>query len=577
MPLTTQEINKIRKGKKTGKKAVIPKAIKHEDRVRLHSEITLSRADTSQALEEIIRFVYSVLPNDKAQQFEKMLEFPISTVSLSSEIYTVIQKVFDGKNPVTKLTFASENDQNDCYNYLNKIKFFEYFETTGFEMMKTEINSVLIVDLPSEQTTDLPEPYFYKLPLSQVVDFETVDGSQMYWILFNDRDGNLALFDDEKFVIFQKDKDGKPAEMPTFVTFHNLETCPARFFWTSSISQNTPEVKMSVLSGQLGELNKLVFYETSNEDLQLFARFPVYWSFRVDCDFEDPDPKRGHYCDKGFLRAKNGDYLLAAGMPKPCPVCSNSRLNGAGTHVQIDPPGIENDNADLRNPVNIETIDRSSLDYNNEDVEARRNRIFTKVTGFKGLPLNNQAVNEKQVAAIFESMETALNMPQSNFEKIMTWTASIIARLRYSTFESAFISLGTEHYILTPSQLLEMYKQGRESGFNTLVLDLLENRYFDTQYKNNPDQLNRQRVLLHLDPFRHLTLDRLAEMKRAGEIKNVDYLVKVNFSSLIDRFERENGPLHLFGINATFETKINGIKQALETYAAELMPNFEQQ
>lgn len=574
MVLTVQQI-KDKLQNPTGNRNVLQKARQQENRLRLHSETSLSHQDASNAITKFLMFVKTLLPVDKYAMFLSLLRFPVPTVTLTEQIYTALEKIFDGRNPVFKYEFTSPNDAQDWEDYrTNQLKSFMFWKTKGFEAMKTAINSIAIVDLPEEQEGERPEPYVYLLQSDHVVDFEVNEKGAFEWIAFDQGKEKVAVFCDGFFRVFRKDKDSSGINyIPEKEVEHDLKYCPARFFWTTPINQQNIVVKKSPLSNQLGKLDLLLFWDVSNEHLNLYGRYPIYSGFASDCDFEDE--QTGEHCDGGYLKNRSGKYIINREKQlSSCPVCAKKRLDGAGSYVEFDPPSRANDNADLRNPVSITTIDRASLDYNNEDIADRAMKIYKAVTGYQGMSINDKAVNEKQVIAIFESLEAALKTPQHNFEQVMQWADQTICLLRYGaeSFRSASISLGTEHYIMTPSQIMEFYQFAKKSAFSTTALDMLEDLYYETEFKNNPEQLYRQKILINLDPFRHLTLSEVAALNAAQKVKDVDYLIKANFSSLILRFERENISVLEFGQNSSFEKKIKGIRETLEVYVAEMIP-----
>lgn len=572
--LTVQKIKEILNQSPTGNKTGIQKAKDQENRLRLHSETSLSIKDSSEAVTKYLASVKELLPLDKYAMFQTLFKFPVSTIALTDQIYTALEKIFDGRNPVFKYEFNSPEDSQDWNEYRTKVlKSSMFWKTKGFEAMKTRINSVAIVDLPEFQEGERPEPYIYLLDIEDVIDFEVNEGNVIQWIIFK-QEGNVAVFDDQFFRVFEKEEGSEVIKMkPIKEAVHDLGYCPAKFFWSTPINHRNQSLKKSPLSNQLGNLDMLLFWQVSNEHLNLYGRYPIYSGFSSDCDFENA--QSGDHCDGGFLKNRNDTYLMnSEGQLSSCPVCKTKRLDGAGSFVEFDPPSRANDHADLRNPVSITSIPRDSLDYNNEDIETRESKIYTAVTGYRGMSINDKAVNEKQVYAIFESLEAALKSPQYNFEQIMQWSDQTMCLLRYSkdSFKSASINLGTEHYIMTAAQIMQMYQDAKESSFSVSALDMLEELYYETEYKNNPEQLYRQNILTNLDPFRHLTLSEVAALNKDGKIKDVDCLVKVNFSSFVLRFERENMSILDFGKNNTLEVKINAISQAFESYAKELMP-----
>ncbi len=574
MPLTVDEVVGIFKNEnqlETTDKNLIQKAIKHEERVKFHSEMSMDKDGISTAYKGFLSMVEKILPRDKFEMFKVLFQFPVATVPLMDEVYIALSKLFDSRNSVVTYDFLNKDYEEDWRGYREKGLSEKYWEEEGFEMMKNGINSLVVVDLPQEQEGDKPEPYIYFLSLSDVVAMKDKNGTEVEWVVFNMKDGNVGVFDDTSYRVF-KVKDGHIERDPIVENYHDLGFCPVRFFWTSGLNKGLNLIKKSPISSFLGKLDMLLFYEIANEHLNLFARFPIYSAFEEDCDYEMKET--GYYCNKGFLSSRDGSYVMDVGGPKECPVCSMKKLDGAGTFIKIEPPSKLNGNVDLRNPVQITSIPKESLDYNNEDIKARRVEIYKAITGFNGMSINDKAVNEKQVVAIFESLEAALKLPQLNFERIMEWVESTSCLLRYGKdiFKGMSVSLGTQHYVMSSSDLLELYLDHKEKGAPFGVLDVWEDRYYESEYKNDPLKMKRFGVLKNLDPLRHIDIKEAMEMSDKGKIKKVDYLVKVNLSSFVLRFERENGlSIVEFGKNIDFGKKIETIKKTFVGYAEEMM------
>ena len=324
------------------------------------------------------------------------------------------------------------------------------------------------------------------------------------------------------------------------------------------------------------DLDRVLFYDTANEHLSLYARFPVTSAFASDCDYGTEDVA----CNGGFIQhIDTGEYLLYDGHPKMCPVCSTKKLNGPGSYVEVEPPGADNDKADLRNPVQFAWVGRDVLDYNDQNVAARKDDIFCAVTGHQGSPINDQAVNEKQVRAMFESRESALKEIQKNFELIIEWSEKTKCLLEYGpeSFQGMSVSLGTEHYIFSSAQILEMYRVAKENQFSIDTLNMLDDLYYETEYRNNPEMFYRHQIVANLDPFRHISDEAVTTMYQSGEINYTDYLVKKNLASFIMKFERENTKITRFGSALNFQTKIERIKESLTQYAADMKPEAQNQ
>ncbi|MCO6489763.1 MAG: hypothetical protein J5I98_15210, partial [Phaeodactylibacter sp.] len=250
-----------------------------------------------------------------------------------------------------------------------------------------------------------------------------------------------------------------------------------------------------------------------------------------------------------------------------CPACYEKRLTGAGSYIEVPPPGPENDGADMRDPAGIVTVDRASLDYNVEEVARQRLAIYRQAVGFGGDPINDQAINEKQVMASFEGRAQRLREVAKNFEIAQQWADSTACRLRYGdNFEGASISYGTEFYLYSADEVLTMYQEAKDGGLDDVVLDMLQEQFWATKYRNNPEAQERVNILLHLEPFRHLSKGEVQGMYQAGQVGYPEFYLKQNFSSLIMRFERENTDVVTFGSLISFDKKIQRIKEILLSY-----------
>ena len=311
-----------------------------------------------------------------------------------------------------------------------------------------------------------------------------------------------------------------------------------------------------------------MFYHISKRHLDLYGAYPIYSGYEQSCDFSNGE--NGDYCDGGFLKDKQGFYRLdAAGLLMRCPKCGDSRINGVGTFVEIPIPDGDKQ-PDLRNPVQMLTVDRSSLDYNVEEEKRLKNDIITSVVGTNEEITTRDALNEQQIQANFESQSTVLNRIKKGFEAAQQFVDETVCRLRYgSLFVSAKVNYGTEFYLSNATELRERYKIAKESGASEAELDALQNQIIETEYRNNPTQLQRMLTLAELEPYRHLTRSEVLELYGKNIIDENDMRIKLNFANFVRRFEREYINILEFGYNMPFNSKINFITNKFKDYASE--------
>lgn len=565
MPLTEKDIRALLQNPKSKSDLVL--AAKHESRLRFHSQTRLE--DDTQDRDAENRFLFwvrSLIPADKYAIFTSLFRYPVKTVNLTSEAYAALEKVFDGRNPAYVYNFTDSDLKRDWEEYRTHTLCEPHvWRETGFEVMKTAINSVMVVDLPRDQEGDRPAPYFYFLPVTDVVDF-CQEKDKMQYLIFRQPDNRLAVLDEATYRVYVCE--GAEIKSLEVEVPHDLGYCPARFFWNSAVSLQRPSVKRSPITNHLGDLDWYLFFSVSKRHLDLYAPYPIYSGFSQDCDYSfEGEGGTREECDGGYLRAANGQFIHRAGVIAECPVCSKKRIAGVGSFVEVPPPSRENDNADLRNPVQITTIDSASLEYNTTEIARLEKVFYESVTGYGSGAINTQAVNEDQVRAFLEGRTTMLRNLKKEFESAQKWVDETVCRLRYGdAFTSASVDYGSEFYLLTSDELLALYLKAVKEGADTLTLDSLQKQYYETRFHNNPTQLQRTLLLLEVEPLRHLTREQVKGLYYTKAIGYEEYMLKVNFSSLVMRFELENTVVTGWGLDMTAQGRVEKIRQTLISY-----------
>lgn len=559
----TEIIKKIKEGDKRQR---INSAVSYQNRIKFHAEIVPTVNYGSGALNDFLSFAASLLPKDKFETFKTLFGYPIKTNEVTEVCFDKLFKVFDGHNPVFNYQFMTTEARDDWEYYRQEILGEpEVWKTKGWENFKLEINSVLIVDLPAEQPAGdrLPSPYFYWLPIDRVISWEEKDG-RLLWIAFKQDNDQIAVFDDSYFRVLSDNKGvlSLIKEEP-----HDLGYCPARFFWEKSLNLKNQILREHPLSKVLSTLDWFLFMQISKQHLDLYGAYPIYSGYAEECDYTDD---KGTYCNGGFLCDSSNHYITEGNTLKKCPKCAQKKKIGVGSYVEIPIPDEQSGVPNLKDPISILPADVGTLEYNVTEVTRLRESIINTVVGVDGELLNDQAVNEKQVGAAFENQSAILNRIKLGFESAMTWVSDTICRIRYGNlFISSTISLGSEFYTGSVDELRDRYKKAKENGASESELDNLAIQIIELENRNNPLQLQRMIILRELEPFPNLTREEVIQIHGLGAIDNVEFVLKLNFSSFVRRFERENINIIEFGINLPFSRKIEIINETLKKYAGE--------
>lgn len=595
MALSVEEIRK--RASEQRHKVTISLAVLHQNRLRFHSEVVPStpalaswmyhgreqggvapllagREGVAQALTDFLAMVQNLIPKDKFEVFRTLFRFPVMTNEVLAVCYDKLSRIFDGRNPAFSYQFKT-TEQRDDWEWYRQERLHEpsVWSENGWEFFKTQINSVLIVDLPEEQDASdrNPQPYFYWLPIRDVIDFKADPSTgQMKYIIFRQDEDKIAVFDDEFRRIFTA-KGNMVGELLAEYP-HDLGYCPARFFWNEPLSLDKPDIKASPVTKELDRLDWYLFYAISKRHLDTYGSYPIYWGYEQSCDFHNDE--NGDYCDGGFLKDKHNHWHYDNnGLLVPCPVCSRKRITGAGSFVEVPVPNKDEGQPDLSNPVGIVSVDRDSLDYNRDEALRLRSDIITAIVGTNEEITTRDALNEQQIKANFESQSQVLQRVKKGFEQAQKWVDDTCCRERYGdAFISSSINYGTEFYLFTSDELRERYKAAKEAGMSEADLDALLQQVIETEYRHNPQQMQRMIILGDLEPYRHLTRDEVQALYDKQLVTVEELLVKLNFADFVRRFERENMNIITFGENIDYDTKIQTIKERMADYAREIAP-----
>ena len=566
------ELNQIKQIlQKPSKRQVIQKAVNMQRRLRFHTETNIAASDINQPTTVFLDWVKRLLPKDKYNIFLQLFKFPLPTPAVVEDVYRELERVFYSRNSSSSYQFTDSELAEDWSQYKkNNLNEPEVWKTTGWKRMQVSPNSILVVDLPQVQTSLRPEPYFYWLEIDAVIDYQTfrLDENQFEWLIFKQPEHRIAVFDDTSIRVYQLNEKNEIQSLISEAK-HDLGYCPARFFWSTQLNEKNKDLKKNPITKELSNLDWYLFFSISKQHLDLYAPYPIYSAYEADCNFENNET--GDYCDGGFLRNAKGEYkILNDGTVEKCPCCSEKRIAGPGSFLEVPIPNQSEGVADMRNPVQITTIDKDSLDYNVNECARLKNEIVISVVGSGGTVSEKEAINETQVTANFESKTSVLNALKTNFELAQKFVEDTVCKLRYGgAFISSSVNWGTEFYVFTVTELYSKYKQAKENGASNSELDAISQQILEVEYRNNPLVLQRMLILKQLEPYPHKTLDEVLKLYEKELLNENLVKLKINFSTLVEKFERENINIIEFASNKPMREKIDIITNKLLEYVTE--------
>lgn len=530
-----------------------------ESRLRFHAQVAEQRVYGSRYVNDFLSWAKATITaTDKYNQFDNMLTYPLKSNEVVDSIADEYAKVFNSQNAFIGYEF---NDPNLKQEYTEYSKGYEHFwRKDVFGAMLSAINSIVVIDMPVYQ--EEVRPYYYLLSIDRVIDVKTRRDGVIEYLIFHDVDERIIVIDSASYRVYKKVNDKVVLQS---TNPHELGYAPASFMWNDSLSPETPIIKQSPISAILGDLDTYLFQYTSKKCLDIYASFPIYWHFDNKCKVEG--------CSSGFIKRPStvisGDFWM-----ERCPACEKNSLVGAGSVLRVDPPR-GTDAPNLREPAGIISIDRSSLDYNVDETERLKNEIISSATGkLTEKYRSTGAMNEDQVHSNYVSQTNILMWIAGNFEKIHKFVIDATATLMYGDrYDGCSVSYGTDFYLEDQNKVTEEYLNAKNAGMPMYILQAKRNQVDELQSKNNPQERQRLYILRQLEPYQDVGIDILPTIPGLDINK---FVIKLNFSTFVNRFEIEYGNIVEWGSALDLKTKIDRINLIFDQYAAEQQPTQSQ-
>jgi len=551
---------------KPPRKELLQEAKNHENRLVLHSEAVVKsvafRSDNP-AFNDFLNWVKSFLPFDKYQRFRQLIKTPYASLKVTSEIWTELERIFDGQNSFFNYEFTTTELQEDFMAYLKQIDDRNFFKTFGFDQLKYSINSVLVVDLPAEPEDTRLEPFYYFVSVDSIIDIKTDMKGEVKHIIFKLGENTIGAYCSEYYRVFDTTNDTLTLVSESE---HGLGYCPASFFWDKDLRADNCYLKKSPLTDCLAQLDRYLALDTFKEHADLYAPFPIVVSMEKLCNYEG--------CQDGWINKEQRQYYNDTDYdivytPVKCPACEERELIGAGTNFEYPAPQAT-DSPDLSNPVEIVSADVKPLEYIQAKLADVSASIKSAVIGTGSKMINDQAINEMQVMGSFESRRNVLITIKESFERIHKFANDTVAKLRYAdSFVGSTVYYGDEFYLKNLETLQEEYKMAKENGEPDEEIDAIYRQIIQTKYKGNKDKIKRAWILYNLNPMPHNSLEEAKELFDAGVVDRETFTIKARFNNFIARFEREQTNVIFFGEDANFDSRIDSIYSQLIIYANE--------
>lgn len=581
-------------------KQYIDLAVLQEQRLLLHAEATLEKYNLPfQAFNNFTLWWKSLISSVKYNRIEELLNCPIFTVGIVKDIFDQLQKFLDAQDRYIDFQFVSEDYTNDYNDFLSKQNDDTFWRQNVISELKTGICSFVVVDLPSKQNGERPEPYNYFVSprlikdvdvnkYSNKVEFIIYKQSDFYWdpemssvytsALLNILQQNTEIekmicIDDKSYRVLIKPKStlsgwntGKNEWVIVSDTAHDLGYCPCIDFWKDSIKGTNGLNKIGPITLQLSNLDYILFFKACIDYMNLYGPFPVMVAY--DMRKNEWDDKTKEVITETSATNQGAINPISNSQQTQDPRTSGRDFIGPGGGVMYPVPEREDDFDPMKSdPFKFVGMDVESVELANKLLEKMEAFIKEKCTGTDEEYLNEIAKNAEMIAASFRKEETILTWIKSNIERVHTFVTKTKCELRYGVeyFKGCTINYGRDYLLKDATTLSKEFKESVDNGMPPYYSDEIAETAINTRFKNNPEKLARFRIIRDIIPYSDISF---ADMQLLGiNTSDVDnFIVRVNSTTFVNRFELECGDIVNFGSAIPYPEKIKIIQSKLSEY-----------
>lgn len=586
-----QALERIKKPKN---KAHIDAAVYQEERLLMHCESILEKNNLPfTAFRNFTGWWKGLITKEKWSVIDSLIGTPLSTLTTTKEIFDQLSKFIDAQDRYIAFKFTNIDYTNDYANYLERIKDDSFWRQRSVEGLKSDICSVVVVDLPTVQTTERPEPYKYFVSPKMFIDLDInrTTGDVEYFIYRQSLvnwDGEAYLnkgnttnnkltsllgqnpdlekcivLDDDFYRVYVKKVRGNDWVLAS-KTAHELGFCPAVDFWQPSIKGTNGINKKGPITNVLKKLDYLLFYRALADYISLYGPFPPLVTYDMSEDMLDdkstPNPNTNATID----RSQNS---FVSNSEETHPNKAVNGMIGPGSVIEVPVPASKDDHDFMANPMKFVGMDTMTLEYIDKKIKLLESEIIEVCTGEDDEYMNEVAKNPEMLAASFESKETIFGWIKRQVERVHRFTTITQAKLRYGNeyFVTCTVDYGSDYNLKGSGILTKEFKEATEAGMPSGYTNEISTAASNTRFKNNPEILARMRILQDLEPYIGYSC---AQLQLAGVDKadTINFVIKLNFNSFIKRFELENGSIVNFGSLMDYSDKIKSITETLKEY-----------
>lgn len=499
----------------------------------------------------------------KFDRISQFIRYPLPIIQITDSILNDYFKVFEGKNRFFNVN--ANRDVEVLQNWINNNKLVNWIETEARKVLINKPCSIVVVDRMNNGT-----PYLLNIDSERLVDAKIGKDGIIEYITFIhsivEENGmkitKYSVYDDGHYRVFSH-VEGSDAITSIKIVAHNIGYCPASFFVSTQSNTKNPFKRRVAFGKSLANLEDWSIFDIFRNYVDHYVPFPVTESPIKKC--ANLKCKDGKVAEEEIINHATGKTRTKWTMCQVCEGKDMGKLIGPGTHIGIKLQGDRN-REDGSGKFKMHFPETEKMKYVPEKLDELELEIRYKTVGVSNV-LNEEAVNEMQVKGSFASMESILLRNKNELDKLYKWIVETVGKLYYKSINfNVEANFGTEFYLVSEEQLQKLFDNAKKIGLPKSEQILIYKQLIDTKYKGNPKKIERQKMLLHLDPLPLYSEKEAMEMYGKNVIDNVSLNLKINFYTFVTRFEDENAVITEFGTNLEMRERIKIISETLKSF-----------
>lgn len=515
------------------------------------------------------------------KKFDRVIQFarfPLPIVQMSDSILNDFFKMFDGKNRYFDV--EADRDVQRLDDWIANFKPVHWIENKARQVFKNKPNSFVVID-----QDQMGNPYLVFVDSERLVDAKFKDNrGHLEYIAFihsqkqhETKSGVIttlfSVYDDTTFYVYSKDSDADNFVEVSKVS-HGVGYCPARSFISSPSNSQNPFKRRVAFSSALSKMEDWTIFDVFRNYVDHYAPFPVTEAPQRKCP--NAECQNGKVSEEVVTDVREGTTKLVWSDCQACGGADHGQHIYPGTHIGIKVQSDKSMN-DGSGVFKMIFPDVDKLKYVPEKLDDIEVEVRLKTVGINNL-MDNEAFNEMQVKGSFASMESILLRSKMEMDVLYKWIVGTVGRLLYRDLNANIeANFGTEFYLVSEEDLQKRYKEAKEIGLPMEELLMIYEQLVETKYKGNPMKIERQKMILQLDPMPLYSIKEAVEMKAQNLIDDFDLSMKFNFLNFITKFENENAPITQFGLNLEMWQRIEAINNTLIIYNNEKISSKQPQ